>query len=158
MRAHGLGVGALTLALALAGCDGGPHQPEPPPEPEAPPTDELEASLRALSREAADWMTRSGDPHRGELRTEGATEDLTHVMLPGWCYKVVAVGGEGIQDLDVRVFDGNAALIQRDSTEEPRAVVGTARPICPTVAATHRIEVRARRGSGAFMLQVHRSL
>lgn len=149
---------SFVLFALLAGCDVEPAAPPPPPPPEAPPADELEASLRALGREAAEWMTPSGEPHRGELPTEGAVRDVTHVMQPGWCYKVVAVGGEGIEDLDVRVFDGNGALIQRDTSEEPRAVVGTARPICPSVAASYRVEVRARRGAGPFALQVHRSL
>jgi hypothetical protein len=148
----------MLVAFVAVGCDAGPHQPEPPPEPEAPPADELEAQLRALGREVADWMTRSGDPYRGELPEEGAARDLSHVMQPGWCYKVVAVAGPGIQDLDVRVFDGNSALVQRDATDEPRAVVGVGRPICPSVAANYRIEVRARRGAGPFALQVHRSL
>jgi hypothetical protein len=156
------GARAALIALAcgaVLACEAPPAAPEAPAPPaEPPPADALEADLRALGREAASWMTRDGDPYRGELPREGATRDLTHVMQPGWCYKVSAVGGSGITDLDVRVFDGSAALVQRDSTSEPRVVVGRARAICPSVAGVYRIEVSARRGSGPFALQVHRSL
>ncbi len=89
---------------------------------------------------------------------EGAARDFSHVVHPGWCYKVVAVGGEGIEDLDLRVYDADSVLVERDTTEDPRPFLGSARPICPVESATYRIEVRAASGGGDFAVQVYRSL
>lgn len=147
----------LLFALALFGCDSLPHQPDPPPPPEEPPADELEAQLRTRGDEIADWMMRNGDPMRGEL-TEGGARDFSHLMQPGWCYKLVAVSGEGIEDLDLRLYDSDSVLVQRDTTQDPRPYIGLERPICPVEADTYRIEVRARTGSGQFAVQVYRSL
>lgn len=148
---------ALLLALSLFGCDSLPHQPDPPPPPEEPPADALEASLRARGAVIADWMMRNGDPMRGEL-SEGGARDFSHLMQPGWCYKIVAVSGEGIEDLDLRVYDSDSVLVQRDTSESPEPYIGQERPICPGEADTYRIEVRARTGSGPFAVQVYRSL
>lgn len=148
---------ALVLSLSLFGCDSLPHQPDPPPPPEEPPADELEAQLRTRGEEIADWMMRNGDPMRGEL-TEGGARDFSHLMQPGWCYKIVAVSGEGIEDLDLRLYDSDSVLVQRDTSQDPRPYIGLERPICPAEADTYRIEVRARTGSGQFAVQVYRSL
>lgn len=149
----------LASMLVLTACDAGPPEPEAPPEQahEDPPADALEAHLRERGREMAAWMMPNGEPRRGELRERGA-RDFTHLMQPGWCYKVVGVSGEGIQDLDLRVYDGHDVLVQRDTTQDPQPYVGVESPICPSEAASYRIEVRARSGSGEFALQVYRSL
>ncbi len=146
----------FALVLLVAGCDSLPHQPDPPPPPEDPPADALEARLRARGEVIADWMMRNGDPMRGELE-EGDARDFSHLMQPGWCYKVVAVA-EGIEDLDLRLYDGGSVLVQRDVTEDDQPYIGLDRPVCPAEASTYRIEVRAHRGSGPFALQVYRSL
>lgn len=147
----------LLFVLALAGCDAAPREPDPPAPPEDPPADALEAELRERGKVVADWMTRDGDAKRGTVE-EGAARDFSHVVHPGWCYKVVAVGGEGIEDLDLRVYDADSVLVERDTTEDPRPFLGSARPICPVESATYRIEVRAASGGGDFAVQVYRSL
>lgn len=147
---------ALLVVLALAGCESLPHQPDPPPPPEPPPADELEARLRARGAEIADWMMRNGDPMRGEI-AEGGARDFSHLMQPGWCYKIVAVS-EGIEDLDLRLYDQGSVLVQRDTTQDAQPYIGLERPICPAEAGTYRIEVRARAGGGPFAVQVYRSL
>jgi hypothetical protein len=154
-RAVGL---ALLSLFALAACESAPPRAEEPaPTPEDPPADALEASLRERGEELAAWMMRNGPAMRGEL-AEGGVRDFSHLMQPGWCYKILGLGGEGIEDLDLRLYDGGNALVQRDSTQDPRPHIGRERAVCPSEAATYRIEVRARRGSGPFAVQVYRSL
>jgi hypothetical protein len=147
---------ALVALLLLVGCD--ERTTHTRPTPETPPADALEARLRARGRVVADWMERSGRADRGELR-EGEARDFTHIMQMGFCYKVIALGGEGIQDLDIRLFDQNNVLLLRDTTEDAQPVIGTERPVCPyETATTYRLEVRARRGSGPFVAQFYHSL
>lgn len=147
---------AVTL-IALAGCDVVTHTPEPPAVEQPPPADALEAHLRERGRDIAEWMMPDGTPQRGELR-EGSARDFSHLMQPGWCYKLVGVGGEGIRDLDLRIYDGHDVLVQRDTTQDAEPQVGIDSPVCPAEAASYRIEVRAQSGSGAFAVQVYRSL
>jgi hypothetical protein len=146
----------VLLVVALAGCDDAPPATDPQAVPEEPPADELEARLRARGREAADWMTRSGSAYRGEV-AEGDARDFSHIMQPGFCYKVVGLA-EGIEDLDISVYDENNVLLQRDTTEDAQPVIGSERPLCPYDAATYRLQVRARRGAGRFAVQFYRSL
>lgn len=153
MRASAL----LVLTLVLLGCDVRPAEEPPPAPPPDPPADALEAALRARGEEVADWMMRDGAPLRGTV-AEGESRDFSHVMLPGFCYKVVAVSGEGIEDLEIRLYDGNSVLLQRDTTEDPQPFLGRERPVCPPETATYRLEVRAVAGGGDFAVHFYRSL
>ena len=92
-------------------------------------------------------MIRDGEALRGEA-DEGGARDYSHAMHPGWCYKVVGLGGEGIEDLDLRVYDPNQVLIQRDTTRDAQ----------PYLGQMGRIEVRVVMGSGPFAVQVYRSI
>jgi len=150
---------AAALALALGGgCDALPStgDDEIPTPDVPPPADALEERLRALGDERAPFMILSEAAMRGELE-EGGAQDFSHVMHPGWCYKVLGLA-EGIEDLDIRVYDGNGVLLQRDTTRTPDPYIGRMRPICPVESATYRVEVRAVSGSGAFVVQVYRSV
>ncbi|HBQ19875.1 MAG: hypothetical protein RLP09_46405 [Sandaracinaceae bacterium] len=151
----------VLFGLLLGGCDAivgeAPPDDEVPQEPETPPADELEARLRARGQEVAPWMIRDGEALRGEA-DEGGARDYSHAMHPGWCYKVVGLGGEGIEDLDLRVYDPNQVLIQRDTTRDAQPYLGQMRPICPGSSGTFRIEVRVVMGSGPFAVQVYRSI
>jgi hypothetical protein len=151
---------ALTMfavcALAWSACGvETPHDPEPPPQ-QAPPADALEARLRERGNEIAAFMMPHEAVKRGEMEERGA-RDFSEVMHAGWCYKIVAVA-DGITDLDLRLFDPNDVLLQRDVTQDDQPFLGRERPICPVEAGNYRIEVRARTGGGQFALQVYRSL
>lgn len=155
----------LTLALAavplLGGCEGlfgAIPQDEPvTPPPETPPADELEARLRERGREVAPYMILEEAAMRGEL-AEGGSMDFSRVLHPGWCYKVIGLGGEGVEDLDLRVYDHRAILRQRDTTQDPQPYIGQMRPICPSESGAYRIEVRAAAGAGPFAVQLYRSI
>ena len=156
------GAALLALALGLGGCGDLFGEPPPPeeteaPPPEEPPADELEASLRELGRERAPYMIREGDPMRGEGPARTA-RDFSQVVYTGYCYKLIGLGAEGIEDLDLRVYDHNGVLRQRDTTQDPRPYIGQMRPICPTESGTYRIEVRIVAGEGEFVAQLYRSI
>lgn len=152
-------VAAGALAFTLMACDGGlpsrDDEIEVPPVP--PPADELEASLRENGRELAPFMILSEDAMRGEI-DEGGARDFSHVMHPGWCYKVLGLGGEGVEDLDIRIYDSNDVLLQRDTTRDAEPYIGRMRPICPGESGTYRVQVRMVSGAGPFVVQVYRSI
>jgi hypothetical protein len=154
-------LGLALSSLLASGCDslvGEPPVDEPvEAPPETPPADELEARLRARGEEVAPYMVREGEAMRGEAPAGGA-RDFSRVLHPGWCYKVVGLGGEGVQDLDVRVYDPNSVLLQRDTTQDPEPHLGQMRPICPAESGTYRLEVRVSEGEGAFAVQLYRSI
>lgn len=150
----------LTMSC-LAGCDAligtPPEDDEVTPPPETPPADALEAELRERGRELAPYMIREDDAMRGEI-TEGGARDFSRVLYTGWCYKVIGLGGEGVEDLDVRVYDPNQALLQRDTTQDRQPYIGQMRPICPAEPGAYRVEVRGAAGAGPFAIQLYRSI
>jgi len=147
------------LSLTLFACDLElPSRDDPPAETNAPePADELEVALRELGRERAPYMILSEASMRDEL-DEGGARDYSQVLYPGWCYKVLGLGGEGVEDLDIRIYDPNDVLLQRDTTRDERPYIGRMRPICPVVPGTYRVQVRVVAGSGPYVVQVYRSI
>ncbi|MCB9593532.1 MAG: hypothetical protein H6719_12430 [Sandaracinaceae bacterium] len=149
------------VALALFGCDAAaPSRDDDviegaPPVPE--PADALEARLRELGRERAPYMILDEASTRGEA-ARGDVRDVSHVLHPGWCYKILGAGGEGVEDLDLRIYDPNDVLLQRDTTRDPDPYIGQMRPICPSESGTYRIQIRMVEGAGAYVVQVYRSI
>ncbi len=153
-------LGAAVLALTLFACDlelPTTREDPVPADPAPPPADELEASLRELGRQRAPYMILSEASMRDEIE-EGSARDYSQVFYPGWCYKVLGLGGEGVEDLDIRVYDPNDVLLQRDTTRDNQPFIGRMRPICPPVPGTYRVQVRMVSGAGAFVVQVYRSI
>lgn len=151
----------LLGAVPLVACDfilaDAPRDQDIIQEPVTPPADELEARLRERGREVAPYMVLAGEAMRGEAE-EGDSRDFSQMVYHGWCYQLIALGGEGIEDLDMRIYDDNDVLLQRDTTRDAQPYIGRMRPICPAVSATYRIQIRVVSGSGQFVAQVYRSI
>jgi hypothetical protein len=88
-------------------------------------------------------------PGRGTLRRQGA--DAGHNLeLPGnECFSIVAVGGDGVRDLDLTLSSGRND-ITADGTHDamPRVTY------CTQSAGTYRLKVEAADGSGDYFYQV----
>jgi hypothetical protein len=142
--------------LAAPGC-GGEEQAEaapapPPPPPRPAPVDALEAAMRAREETDAFALTPYETPFRATLDEQGR-QTFTTVLREGFCYKLLAQSGEGVEDLDVFLYDQNGVLEQTDAREGPHPVLGGERPICPQEPGIHRAEVRMIRGHGAVLAQ-----
>lgn len=153
LRAYPLFLGLLVMACAKS---------RPAPQPEArpaepPPQDELEARLRRHEGAIREYMDRHGSAMRGEV-APGSPRDVSAMLRPGWCYAVLGSGGEGIKDLDLRIYDPHQVLLERDISRNDHPWLGRVRPICPVEPGQFRIEVRAARGRGAYIVQVYRSI
>lgn len=96
-------------------------------------------------------------PHEGVVRGDlarGERRDFTSVLRTGLCYKVLGQGGEGVEDLDLFVYEPDGVLLQRDSTRHDHPVIGVERAICPVEPGLYRVEVRMAAGSGPYAVQL----
>jgi hypothetical protein len=74
-------------------------------------------------------------------------ESRASLPLSAGCFTVVAMGGEGIQDLDATLVDGHGVAIAHDVTNEPQAVLHP----CLESADTYVLVVRAASGGGRWV-------
>lgn len=109
----------------------------------------IEASAAAYKR--TDQPLQRGTLNEGELA------DRNGVLVAGHCYRIFAVGSDGIQDLDLALFDGSGMLMLRDNSDDAFPTLGVETPLCPDGAGMHRIQVTAYKGAGDFLLQIMES-
>jgi hypothetical protein len=70
------------------------------------------------------------------------------------CYRVYAVAGAGIQDLDLLVKDSTGAIAGEDSTDDPSPVVQEDGAVCFKVADDASAVVSIGAGKGAYAVQI----
>lgn len=105
----------------------------------------LDADMRARGYEPY------GDPTRGEMEQE-ATRDFDIQLEGGRCYAILAVGDNGVRDLDVLLMNPAGQELDRDIEADPRPIVR----VCPTDSGQFRMRVRMFRGSGHFVYAPYR--
>lgn len=89
-------------------------------------------------------------PGNGRLRREGASASHEVELTQGQCYAIVAVGGEGINDLDVTLSRGSTQLASDFGSANAFPSVRH----CAQSDGRHTIQVRAAAGSGAYHYQI----
>jgi hypothetical protein len=119
--------------------------------------DPLGQSVRDAAREHAAGFIKMEHLWRGELATRERRAFLA-VLPYGHCYRFVAAGGTGVEDLDLALFDPNGVEVQRDVTQESSAVIGEQASLCPVEPGAYRIEARMRSGAGPFAIGLYRDL
>lgn len=125
---------AASLVLALAvGCAGGR-------------VNGIEGRYVAVHNTlAALGMVEVGPIHRGSL--EGGAERRLAVDLPAGCTLLVALGGPGVDDLDLALLDADGKAVQRDTTHDAEPSVR----VCLDRPAKRQIAVHMARGAGDFV-------
>lgn len=109
--------------------------------------------LAALAEHRGAGMVPVTGAWSGELE-EGTHRDVQVVLEPGRCYRILGVGGPGVEDLDLILFDSNGLLKLQDTAQDPRPVVGLVPPLCPESAGVYRLRVRSHRGAGSYVAQL----
>jgi hypothetical protein len=104
---------------------------------------------------AKDWKSE-GPTIRGELR-EGGHSDHLLVMRAGFCYRVVGVAGDGVEDFDLLLFDANGVQVQQDPAQDRFPVLGQHSEICPTASGQYRVQAVMYKGGGPFVLGVYKT-
>lgn len=123
-----------TLALALVASCGGSVSMDP-------------RFVTLHNTMAALGMTQSGSISEGSL-AEGTEAHFDGRLDPGQCYTVVALGSDGVANLDVVITDEAGNDVAHDATQDGEAAV----QFCPQYPAQYRISVRMTRGGGGYMV------
>lgn len=130
--------------------------PEAPPEEEIAPGDTIGREMRTRAQQFAQGMTPATPLFRGTLET-GATRDYQAILQGGRCFKILGVGGDGVTDLDLFLFDPNGVQVQQDTATDNYPVLGLTHPICPNEPGSYRVQVKMFAGQGDFGVRVYQS-
>ncbi len=90
---------------------------------------------------------------RGTLQ-QGEARSHAFEIAAGHCYRIIAVGGVDVNDLDLSLFGPDGAEIDADTQTDNYPVIGRSRPVCPPAAGRYRLEVRMYDGHGDYGVQV----
>ncbi|MFI5306903.1 MAG: hypothetical protein ACHQ53_06115 [Polyangiales bacterium] len=115
-----------------------------------------EDAVEAMAKRRARAMLPDGPMLRAELR-QGGHRDQLLVLRGGNCYRVLAAGDEGIEDLDLFLFDPNGVLTQQDPAQDRYPTLGVQSELCPPVSGAYRLQASAYKGSGTYALRVYRT-
>lgn len=156
----------LILAL-LAGClpDAGPAARLPPRTGNAwvdcyrrfQPSDDPDADLQRLAAAcAAPAGMRAITPvHAGDPQdAHDPPERFAFRARGGRCYRAFAVGGPGVADLDLVVYDPAGRPAAADLSRDRFPVVPPRGPACVEEDGVYTIAVAVTRGSGPYVLQI----
>jgi hypothetical protein len=107
-------------------------------------------SMRA--RQFASGMVPATQLFRAAMG-QGQRQFVTVQIAPGRCYRIVGVGGPGVQDLDLRMRDANGNVVDQDVATDNFPVLGLNRQLCPTWAGTFQVEIIMYSGGGDIGVQ-----
>jgi hypothetical protein len=88
-----------------------------------------------------------------EQRARGAPEQLRLRARRG-CYRAFAIGGPGVSDLDVAVYDPRGNLVAADVSRDAWPVVPPRGPLCVNEDGTLTVSVSVARGAGGYLLAI----
>jgi hypothetical protein len=115
-------------------------------------TDYVSQHMSLRARQFAVGMTPITDMFRASMN-QGERQNVVISATAGYCYRVIGVGGAGVRDLDLFLYDMAGNLIDQDRAPDNFPVLGLQRPLCLPVAGTARLEVRMFAGAGQVGVQ-----
>lgn len=133
-----------------------------------PPLDEgvaCHASFRVTGDERADAtrlarecraIERLGDPRGGEQSADAPVARFAFAGKAGACYRVFAVGGEGVVELDTMLRGPDGRPLVRDESSGRVAVMPRAGAVCVAADGVYTIDVAVARGNGRFSVELWR--
>ncbi len=133
-----------------------PGMPQPGmPQPAMPGSDFISSQMQVRQQQFAQGMAPVMPLTRGVLQTH-SNQDYQVTITPGRCYKIIGVGGVGVTDLDLKLYDPNGTLVDQDIATDNYPVIGLnqQRPLCPQTGGSYRLRVEMYAGAGEFGVQV----
>ena len=113
-------------------------------------SDLLRSQLAQRGAQAAPGMDPMGAPIGGFLGTRQSVQQYV-TMQPGHCYTVIGVGGQGVRDLDLALFNPNNKKVASDLGFDATPVVQH----CAQWPGAYRVEATVKRGGGEIAVQVY---
>lgn len=92
--------------------------------------------------------------HVGSQKAEDAAERLVFRARKGRCYRVFAIGGAEVRDLDVSILAPDGRLVAADLSKDAWSVVPPRAPWCPEDEGPYAIDVSVADGEGSYALGV----
>lgn len=124
-----------------------------PPDPDDP----LARRVHAIAADRfAQQMLPASPMHRGSLE-KGSVRNYQAVLKPLRCYRVIAAGGDGVEDLDLMLFDRGGVPVQTETGTDATPVLGLAEPLCPQQAGVFRLQVKMFKGAGEYGVRIFRT-
>ncbi|MBK6534385.1 MAG: hypothetical protein IPF99_33925 [Deltaproteobacteria bacterium] len=133
-----------------------PGMPQPGmPQPTMPGGDFIASQMQMRQQQFAQGMAPVMPLTRGTL-AQHSNQDYQVTITPGRCYKIIGVGGVGVRDLDLKLFDPNGTMVDQDIATDNYPVIGLnqQRPLCPQTGGSYRLRVEMYQGTGEFGVQV----
>ncbi len=136
----------------LAATNGQAKQDEQPLPRDAPPAQVLPLA----GKRYAPGFVPHGKPILANL-AQGARSDHLLVLEAGRCYRVVGVGDEGVQDMDLFLYDPAGVQANQDSGQDRYPVLGKQIEVCPLMAGAYRLQIQMYQGGGELAVGVYRT-
>lgn len=111
-------------------------------------------TLRA--RQYANGMMAITELVRGVM-SHGERRHVQAGVRAGHCYRIIGVGGQGVQDLDLYLRGPGGVLLDQDRAPDNFPVIGLDRQLCIPQAMGDQfadLEIRMARGQGEIGVQV----
>jgi hypothetical protein len=116
----------------------------------------LERIVDLAADKYAAGFVADGELIRGSV-VQGARSDHLTVLRAGHCYRVVAAGGRGVEDMDLFLYDPQGVQTQQDPAQDRFPVLGLQAEICPPQGGAYRLQVHMYKGGGPFAARVYRT-
>jgi hypothetical protein len=117
----------------------------------------LDVARLGLSCGPVNGMKKLADPVEAEVAGDaGPGRQHTFVAQAGDCYRIFAVAGPGVEDLDVEVFAPDGRRVARDTGDDRWPIVNPDGPFCVFDPGEHRAVVTAPRTGGSYAVQIWR--
>jgi hypothetical protein len=118
----------------------------PPAEAKKQTWEEIEAQVSEEAGSAAQGAKQVGKFMRAEDRQQWSVQ-----MQAGKCYWAVAVGGDGVKELALYLWDPNNKRVADNKMDNKKVSVGH----CPTESAMYRFETKLVSGSGKYAVGIY---
>jgi hypothetical protein len=115
-----------------------------------------ETLLEQRAKKLAEGLVADGAPLRGALQ-EGGRRDQLLVLRGGFCYRILGAGDDGVEDLDLFLYDPNGVQTHQDPGQDRFPVLGLQAEICPPTSGAYRLQALMYKGSGAYALRTFRT-
>jgi hypothetical protein len=113
-------------------------------------SDLLRSQLQQRGAKAAPGMDPMGAPVGGFVGSRQSVQKYVP-MQAGHCYTVVGVGGQGVRDLDLSLYNPNNKKVASDLGFDATPVVQH----CAQWPGAYRLEATVKRGGGEIAVQVY---
>jgi len=99
-------------------------------------------------------LTPVGPPIVDTLAAGQKIHEYGVTVEPGACYRIFAIGDEGVEDLDTGLQDPSGAWVSKDVLEDSFPILNPQGPFCVRQGGRYKLLVEVAKGSGKYAVQL----